>query len=81
MEELRFLYENGIADYVQELAGETALTSIQTWDCQREGRDREDKPDYKVKLSVSFTFSNRCSESNTIITPASWNTAVLRNGQ
>ena len=59
MEELRFLYENGIADYVQELAGETALTSIQTWDCQREGRDREDKPDYKVKLSVSFTFSNR----------------------
>jgi DNA gyrase subunit B len=62
MQESRFLYENGIADYVQELAGETALTSIQTWSCQREGRDREDKPDYKVKLSVSFTFSNRVQQ-------------------
>lgn len=58
-EEQHFLYENGISDYVHEIAGDTALTSIQTWSCQREGRDREDKPDYKVKLSVALTFSNR----------------------
>ncbi len=57
--EERFLYENGIADYVKEIAGDTALTSLQTWSCEREGRDREDKPDYKVKLSVAVTFSNR----------------------
>lgn len=57
--EERFLYENGIADYVKEIAGDTALTSLQTWSCEREGRDREDKPDYKVKLSVALTFSNR----------------------
>lgn len=57
--EQHFLYENGISDYVHEIAGDTALTSIQTWSCQREGRDREDKPDYKVKLSVALTFSNR----------------------
>lgn len=57
--EERFLYENGISDYVKEIAGDTALTSLQTWSCDRTGRDREDKPDYKVKLSVALTFSNR----------------------
>ncbi|MGN0631295.1 MAG: type IIA DNA topoisomerase subunit B [Ruminococcus sp.] len=57
--EERFFYENGISDYVKEIAGDTALTSLQTWSCEREGRDREDKPDYKVKLSVAVTFSNR----------------------
>lgn len=57
--EKQFLYENGIVDYVQEIAGDTALTSIQNWSCQREGRDREDKPDYKVKIEVAFTFSNQ----------------------
>lgn len=58
-QEERFLYENGISDYVKEIAGDTALTSLQTWSCEREGRDREDKPDYKVKLSVAVAFSNR----------------------
>lgn len=57
--EERFLYENGITDYAREIAGDTALTSLQTWSCERTGRDREDKPDYKVKLSVAVTFSNR----------------------
>ena len=57
--EKQFLYENGISDYVQEIAGNTALTSIQSWSAQREGRDREDKPDYKVKLNVALTFSNQ----------------------
>ena len=57
--EERFLYENGITDYAKEIAGDTALTSLQTWSCERTGRDREDKPDYKVKLSVAVTFSNR----------------------
>ena len=28
------------------------------WQTERKGRDREDKPEYKVKLSVSFCFSN-----------------------
>lgn len=54
-----FLYENGIADYVQEIAGEDALTGVQVWSGERRGRDREDKPEYKVKLNVAFCFSNR----------------------
>lgn len=54
-----FIYENGITDYVKEVAGEAAMTSIQHWTAERRGRDREDKPEYKVKLDVALTFSNR----------------------
>lgn len=61
-EEEVFCYENGIADYVAEIAGESALTSIQYFEGERIGRDREDKKDYKVKLSVSFTFSNQIKD-------------------
>ena len=54
-----FQYENGITDYVTELAGEGALTLPVFWQTERKGRDRADKPEYKVKLSVSFCFSNK----------------------
>lgn len=52
-----FKYENGISDYVAEIAGGDALTSIQTWSTERSGRDRADKPEYKVKINVSLCFS------------------------
>ena len=55
-----FCYQNGLTDYLRELLGEEgALTDIQYWEAERVGRDREDKPDYKVKLSVAVAFSNR----------------------
>ncbi len=54
-----FLYENGITDYVKEIAGDDALTSVYFCDAQRVGRDRADMDDYKVKLNVAFTFSNK----------------------
>ncbi len=57
-EATEFKYENGIVDYVKELAGETSLTAPVFWQTERRGRDREDKPEYKVKLSVSLCFSN-----------------------
>ncbi len=57
-ETTEFKYENGIVDYVAELAGETTLTQPVFWQTERKGRDREDKPEYKVKLSLSFCFSN-----------------------
>ena len=53
-----FKYENGIIDYVTELVGDQALTAPVFWQTERRGRDRADKADYKVKLSVSFCFSN-----------------------
>ena len=54
-----YRYENGIQDYVAELSGEDALTLPVFWQTERKGRDRADKPEYKVKLSVSFCFSNK----------------------
>ena len=54
-----FKYDNGITDYLIELAGENALTQPYFIETERRGRDREDKPEYKVKLSAAFCFSNR----------------------
>lgn len=54
-------YQNGITDYVEELCGDMALTSIQTWQGESMCRDRDDKPEYKVKMSFALTFSNKLS--------------------
>ena len=54
-----YRYENGIFDYVTELAGEKALTAPCFISGERRGRDREDMPEYKVKLSAAFCFSNK----------------------
>ncbi len=54
-----FVYENGIADYVGELVGEDAMTDVQVWSTERRGRDREDKPEYRVKLNVALCCSNK----------------------
>ena len=58
-EENEFFYENGITDYVAEVAGDDVLTSIQHWTAEKKGKDREDKPEYKVKLDVALIFSNK----------------------
>ena len=54
-----FVYEHGIEDYIRELAGLDALTEPVHWEAERRGRDRPDKPEYKVKLSVALCFSNK----------------------
>ena len=54
-----FLYENGIRDYLAELAGDDPITRPVCWEAERQGRDRADKPEYKVKLNIAWCFSNR----------------------
>ena len=54
-----FVYEHGIEDYIRELAELDALTEPVYWEAERRGRDRPDKPEYKVKLSVALCFSNK----------------------
>ncbi len=54
-----FIYQNGIADYVTELVGEDGMTDVQVWTAERRGRDREDKPEYKVKFNVAMCISNK----------------------
>ena len=58
-ETYEYLYENGIEDYVKECVGNDALTSVQTWQGDAVGRDREDLADYKLKMNISLTFSNK----------------------
>ena len=54
-----YVYQNGILDYVNEIAHDSPLTSPYFISAERRGRDREDKPEYKVKLSAAFCFSNK----------------------
>ncbi len=57
-QEYSFVYKNGITDYVNELKGEKAFTDVHTISAERVGRDRSDKPEYKVKMNFAFCFSN-----------------------
>lgn len=52
-----FCYNDGIMDYVKELAGDNAFTTPQYWECERKGKDREDLPEYKLKIKAAICFS------------------------
>ncbi len=58
-ETYEYLYDNGITDYVKEIANGTEMSSVQYWSTERVGRDREDKKDYRVKITASLCFSNK----------------------
>ena len=55
----QFFYERGIEDYVEELAGLDALTPVRFCRSEAQGRDREDRPEYRVKMNAAFCFSNK----------------------
>ena len=55
-----YYYENGIIDYVKETVGDKpTLCDVQFWSGERRGKDREDLPEYNVKLNVACCFSNQ----------------------
>lgn len=56
-----FCYEHGIVDYISELTEGNAFTMPQYWECERKGRDRADKADYKVRISAAVCFSRSLS--------------------
>ena len=70
-----YLYANGIEDYVREFAGENPLTLPVMISAERKGRDRDDLPDYKVKISACFCFSK-----DTQIQEYYHNSSWLENG-
>ena len=58
-ETFEYCYENGITDYVKELADGNEMSTVQFWSSERVGRDRADMKDYKVKLTAAVCFSNK----------------------
>ncbi|MBQ9879167.1 MAG: DNA topoisomerase [Clostridia bacterium] len=55
----QFFHPDGINDYGRELAGDSAMTSVMYCEGEDKGRDREDMPDYKVRMSCAFCFSKQ----------------------
>ena len=54
-----YYYQNGIKDYLKELSGDTSLTDIHYLQTETRGRDREDKPEYRLKFETAFCFNNQ----------------------
>lgn len=53
-----FLYPNGIIDYIREINEGKNFTEIQFYEASAKGRDREDKPEYRLKMQIAFCFCN-----------------------
>jgi len=62
-EKFEYHYEGGVEEYLVELTNGYKLTDIHTAHLSTKGKDREDKPEYKLKMAVSFCF---CNEVNLI---------------
>ncbi len=60
-ETTEFKYDQGIVDHVKEIVGEDALTLPQYYETERMVNDRADKADYRCKMNIAFTFSNKHS--------------------
>ncbi len=57
-EEQSFMYQNGISDYITEIVGTGSMTQPTLWHLETQGRDRDDKDEYKFKADISFCISN-----------------------
>ncbi len=60
-ETYEYRYDNGIVDYLGEVIDNKGITPVQFWSCEKSGRDREDKPEYKVKVFAALAFSDKMS--------------------
>jgi len=57
LEMYEYFYADGIVDYLKEKVQDQSITTVEVWNAERKGRDREDKPIYKVKMQIAFCFS------------------------
>lgn len=56
-----YLYEDGIVGYAKEIADGKNFTDLVFTEQETKGRDREDRPEYKLKFQIAFCF---CNETN-----------------
>ena len=57
----KYFYENGISDYIKEIVGDSAKTEPVLWHLETQGRDAEDRPEYRLIADFSFCISNMAS--------------------
>ncbi len=74
-EESEFFYEKGIGDYIKEITEGNGMTEPVVWSMETQGRDREDKPEYKLKAEVAF-----CVSKTTNTTEYYHNSSYLEHG-
>lgn len=55
---VEFYYENGIADHILELAQDKNITDVIQISKQGKGKDADDRPEYKAKFEMVFSFNN-----------------------
>ncbi len=60
-EEEEYCYAGGIQQYVEELVGDNAFTMPAYWETERRGRDAENRPEMKLKITACFCFSKQIS--------------------
>jgi DNA gyrase subunit B len=57
-EEYTYCYPEGILGYIYELSGESGMTKAYSFEGTGKGKDRDDKPTYKVRSQIAFCFNN-----------------------
>lgn len=57
-QEYSFCYPDGILGYIAEIDEEKGLTKPYSFDGIGKGKDRSDKPEYKVRSQIAFCFNN-----------------------
>jgi DNA gyrase subunit B len=57
-EDYTFCYPDGILGYVMELDEGKGFTKPFSFEGSGKGKDRDDKPEYKVRSQIAFTFNN-----------------------
>ena len=54
-----FCYPGGIRQYVEEMVGDNAFTMPVFWEAERRGRDADNRPEMKLRITASFCFSKQ----------------------
>lgn len=75
MEQQDFFYENGIVDYVKAYNQGKEITEVVYLETETTGKDREDKPAYKSKYQIAFSFNN-----NHTLMESYHNSSFLKHG-